>query len=152
MKNVKRRLPPPVSLAMVAALVCLAFVDSPASAGQPSVVGGGALRLPWEKSKGKLVVVTIGINAYASDTMARFTLEFAVSDAKRLGNCAGKRGEAVFTGIVRRQVLDEEATRKGLDSLFEGLVDEVRPEDTVLVYVAAHGPTRNPPAGRDRSI
>lgn len=79
----------------------------------------------------KSVAVVVGIDAYSDGLPA---LETAVADARAIAALLEAHGYAV------RLLVDAEATRAGLERLFEDeLPAQIGPDDRLLIYFAGHG-------------
>ena len=88
----------------------------------------------YEKSKGTIHLVCIGIDAYRSVPK----LKYAAGDAKAMAACLGKR-----LGVVNKNVhllLDKDATLKNIrDVLGVKLRRAADKGDTVVIYFSGHG-------------
>lgn len=89
-----------------------------------------------------LHVLAIGVTQYRDQALAR-GVAFAADDAVAVG-AAFERGAAGLHARVRPQVLrNEQATRAGIEAAARQLAADVKPEDTVVIYLAGHGVTAN---------
>ncbi|KAG6847240.1 hypothetical protein H0H93_009323, partial [Arthromyces matolae] len=91
-------------------------------------------------SRGRIWLVTVGINNYPTDP-----LRFAVSDADEYEKFL------VSTGLTVKKIAslrNKNATRKAILGALEALLKEdLRPEDTVHFFFAGHGSQAKAPAG-----
>ncbi|MEO5370517.1 MAG: caspase family protein [Magnetococcus sp. DMHC-1] len=104
--------------------------------------------------KPRLFVLAAGVNLYKSVNILRY----AVADAKGFVDAVQKRKGALFGNVLTPKLLpdgtikfvgysdqapnilaDEEVTKDNLNKAFSVLANEVRKEDTVLIYLAGHG-------------
>lgn len=90
------------------------------------------------KTPPRLHVLAIGINDYFD---SRLKLNFAVPDAKALGEAFKKAGTGLYKDVSVTTVLDRNATATGLDAVFSDLAAEVRPRDVFVFFLAGHGKT-----------
>ena len=90
------------------------------------------------KTPPRLHVLAIGINDYFD---SRLKLNFAVPDAKALGEALKKAGTGLYKDVSVTTVLDRNATATGLDAVFSDLAAEVRPRDVFVFFLAGHGKT-----------
>lgn len=87
----------------------------------------------------RLHVLVIGINDYRD--IAK--LNYAVADAKSLGEALRLSGEGLYQDVVVTEVLNSKATASKLDQVFTDLSGQIRSRDVFVFYVAAHGKTEN---------
>jgi hypothetical protein len=95
---------------------------------------------PPEPERPRLFVIAVGVDVYQGDIQdLAYARRDAVSVAMRLDDLPADIYEDVI--VVRRE--DEEATLAGLRSAFAEVGRDIRPIDTVAVYLAGHGVRRD---------
>ncbi|MEZ5843285.1 MAG: hypothetical protein R3D27_06065 [Hyphomicrobiaceae bacterium] len=89
------------------------------------------------QGKGRLHVLAIGIDAYASN---RFSpLSYAAKDARTVGAALKQAAGGLYDGVDVTIVTDAKATAENLDRIFERLGTTVKPSDTFVMFASAHG-------------
>lgn len=117
--------------------VCGVLAWGSASAGATGlggeVFGGGA------PEKGRLFVLSIGIDKYKSPKIPG--LQFAKADAEAAGRELTQRaGSNIYTEVKAvRYLLDEQASRAGILSALDALETEIAVTDTLIVFFAGSG-------------
>jgi hypothetical protein len=87
-----------------------------------------------------LHVLAIGVNDYAATAAVGLrSLVSAVPDAEALVEALRARVAADYGGLNAILLTDRAATLDGIEAAFARLRAVVRPEDTVLIYLAGHG-------------
>ncbi len=102
--------------------------------GNRSIAIGSRVHRKAGNEKPDLYVLTVGVSDYANDD---YDLTFASKDARDLG-IAFEESAVGFGNIYRKEVLDTEATRKGIKngaSFFQAS----KPGDRAIVFLAGHG-------------
>ena len=99
-----------------------------------------AYKGPAGRTKPKLHVLAIGINAYAGGAP---NLNLAVPDAKALAEEMQKAGAGFYGEVRVRKVLDQDATLEGLGRAVQELADGISARDTFVLFAAAHGYSHN---------
>ena len=85
-------------------------------------------------------MLAVGVTNYRDRALAR-GVAFAADDARAVGT-AFERGSRGLHAQVRVRVLpDEQATRDGIEAAGRTLAADVKPDDTVVIYLAGHGVT-----------
>ncbi len=83
--------------------------------------------------------LAVGISNYAKVE----PLQYAASDAQSFAQfLASPRGGGIPADHITT-LLEEQATRDAVTLSLDGMVDKVKPGDTVIVYLAGHGHVRN---------
>jgi len=93
------------------------------------------------KGAGRLVVVAVGVNAYAN---ASLNLAFAVPDAQTVADTLRAGGEGLFREVSTTVLRDRDATRAGVLAAIEAAARSTGPEDTFVLYLAGHGVRTEP--------
>lgn len=88
------------------------------------------------QQQGRLFVLAIGIDKYAQPGA---DLKLAVADARTFAETVQVAAAGVFRGIEVTTLYDQQATRAAILERLEQLATRVRPQDTFLLYIAAHG-------------
>ena len=83
-----------------------------------------------------LHIVAVGINSYKNP---QYKLNCSVPDAQAVIACLSERGDRIFRNIQIQTVLDEAATRSGIEAALKQVQQEARPEDVFVFYYAGHG-------------
>ena len=83
-----------------------------------------------------LYVVSVGIDNYKNRW---YNLNYGVSGAQALVAGLSKLGAEIFQNIHVQTILDEQATRSGIEAALERVEEDARPEDTFVFYYAGHG-------------
>src|SRR5262249_717273 len=101
-----------------------------------------------DKTKPKLHILAIGINAYmdtgwtppGSKTSALFPpLDLAVKDAKSFAADMEKAAAGLYDKVLVTLALDQDATRDNLPKLVAKIAGQIHPRDTFILFAAAHG-------------
>ena len=83
-----------------------------------------------------LYVLAVGINDYRDPD---FQLRYAESDARAMVQELSRRGSALFKSIHMLPLLNDKATRAGIEKAFEEIVRVMQPSDVFVLYLAGHG-------------
>jgi WD40 repeat protein len=103
---------------------------------------------PPDRVKPKLHVLAIGINAYidrgwkppgAETTEAFPPLRLAVNDAIAFAAAMQEGGSGQYARVRATVALDTGATIAGLERIIDRVAEDVHPQDTFVLFVAAHG-------------
>jgi WD40 repeat protein len=94
---------------------------------------------PTDKTRPKLHILAIGINAYA----AVEPLDLAVKDATAFAAAMEKAAGGLYGAVRIRLALDSGATRANLRRLIDEMAAEIHPRDTFILFAAAHGKSEN---------
>jgi WD40 repeat protein len=91
-----------------------------------------------EKPKPNLYVLAVGVDKYLKPD---WRLSNAVNDAKSIGDAFKAVGGAFFgeANVDVIPILDEGATRQGLDAAFGTLAAKVQPQDVFVLFLSGHG-------------
>jgi hypothetical protein len=98
-----------------------------------------AQAIPLKRSArggGRLHAVLIGIDTYARQSMH---LEYARSDAERLGKALESSASRYYTDARITRLLDTQATAVTILDTLRRVVTEAEPQDTILFSFAGHG-------------
>ena len=87
-------------------------------------------------AKSHLYIVAVGINRYAD---ANLNLNFAGKDAAALAELFRQRGAALYEQVHVTQLVDDQATKAGIEKALEMTAAETKPQDTFLLFLAGHG-------------
>lgn len=107
---------------------------------------------PSGAAKPLLHVLAVGINTYVdqgwtepgtTDAISFPPLSLAANDAHEFAAAIRKAGEQAYESVQVTELVDEKATREGLEKALQRLANDVRPQDTFILYVAAHGVSEN---------
>ena len=90
--------------------------------------------VPLDKSE--LHVVAIGASRYAD---ANLNLNYAAHDAQSVAELFQSRGDALYARVHVTEVIDDQATKKGIKGALKKIAAETRPQDTLVVFLAGHG-------------
>jgi len=88
------------------------------------------------QQQGRLFVLSVGIDKYAQPG---FDLRFAAADARTFVDSVRTHATGLFRDVEVVTLYDQQATRANIVAALERLSREVRPQDTFLLYMAAHG-------------
>lgn len=83
-------------------------------------------------------MLSVGIDDYYD---GRLKLNYARGDATAIGDAMKSAGKQLYSGIVVKTVLDDEATKDGLEKAFSELSEKMRPSDVFVFFLAGHGKT-----------
>jgi WD40 repeat protein len=91
-----------------------------------------------EKPKPHLYVLAVGVDKYLKPD---WRLSNAVNDAKSISDAFKAVGGAFFgeANVDVIPVLDEKATREGLDAAFNMLAAKIQPQDVFVLFLSGHG-------------
>lgn len=100
---------------------------------------------PADKTKAKLHILAIGINAYVDrGSPLRFgPLGLAVKDAKAFGASMQKAAAGLYDEVRITLALDTDATRDKLEKTVAKMAGEVHPRDSFILFAAGHGTSDN---------
>ena len=89
---------------------------------------------PLDKSE--LHVLAIGASRYAD---ANLNLNFAARDAQVVAELFRRRGGDLYANVHITEVVDKQATRKGITQALKKVTAATSPQDTLVVFLAGHG-------------
>jgi uncharacterized caspase-like protein len=94
--------------------------------------------------KGDVYVLAIGVDDYA-DNPAYQDLEFAVSDSKKIIDSFKKQEGKRFNNVYTLRIADNEAIKPTKQNIIANMdfLKKARPNDLVVLFVAAHGKTED---------
>ena len=84
----------------------------------------------------RLLVLSVGVNRYEGDIPA---LSFARLDAESISGSLEQHLPDRYSEVRVVEVLDQEATRAGIERAFEALASQASSRDSVVIYLAGHG-------------
>ena len=90
------------------------------------------------KSDAALHILAVGVEKYPDAAMA---LKHSVSDANAIAEEIATRAKPLFKrGVFAPKVLkDKDADLKGIEQAFQELKKEMKPQDTLVIFLAGHG-------------
>ena len=93
---------------------------------------------PAEPSSGQhdLYVVAVGISQYAE---SQLSLQYAHDDARAIVQLCRSRGADMYGHVHGVEILDAKATKDGILRTVESTIQQAKPEDTLLLFLAGHG-------------
>lgn len=86
-----------------------------------------------------LYVFALGINNYKNPAL---NLNYAEPDARGIADFFKRQGQGLFKNVVIREIYNEQATKETIISQLSQL-QNTRPQDAVLIYLAGHGENIN---------
>ncbi len=86
-----------------------------------------------------LYVIAVGINKYKNPALS---LNYAEPDARGIANFFKEQGKGLFKNVVVRTIYNEQATKGNIVSHL-GQLQNIQPQDAVLIYLAGHGENIN---------
>jgi len=86
--------------------------------------------------KPELYLVAVGVSRYAEESMR---LEFATADIQAMAELFRQRGPALYKQVHVATLLDEQATKPAILQSIHDVAAKVRPQDTLVVFLAGHG-------------
>lgn len=89
-----------------------------------------------ERAKTDLFIVSIGINDYKNPA---YNLDYAVNDAKSFVKSIEKGADSLFNEVFTYNILNKNATKKGIEAVIDEVKTEIGSEDVFLFYYAGHG-------------
>jgi hypothetical protein len=106
---------------------------------------------PADKTKPKLHILAIGINAYVdkgwgppgAPKLGFGPLGLAVKDATTFAASMKKAAAGLYDDVRVTLALDREATRGNLHKFVGKIAAEIHPRDTFILFAAAHGKSEN---------
>ena len=98
------------------------------------------LRLHYDKplDKPHLYLLAVGINHYPQETL---NLKFAAADAQAMAGIFERRGPQLYRQVHAHCLLNEQATKSNILHALEGIAQQARPQDTLVIFLAGHGTT-----------
>ena len=83
-----------------------------------------------------LYVLAVGLDKYKNTT---YNLNFGRADAQAFADAVEHHGHSIFRRINKQVILDEQATRAGVQDAFDRIIAKVRPQDAFVFFFAGHG-------------
>jgi WD40 repeat protein len=105
---------------------------------QPVAPSATTTPAPVAAAKPRLFVLVAGVNDYADK---RFTLSYAVSDAKEVARGFQQASGNLYQSVEVRLMIDAEVTRDRLDAAFAEMAGKTAASDVFVLYLAGHGKT-----------
>ncbi len=98
------------------------------------------LQAPASDQRTKVVVLAVGISKYVNDGKGFDDLKYAADDARAFVDAARQQQQGkLYTEVMTRSLLDEEATRANILGGLQWLVENVQAGDVVMLFTACHG-------------
>lgn len=88
------------------------------------------------QQQGRLFVLSIGIDKYRQPGA---DLRFAAADARAFADVAREHAAGLFRSVEVTELFNADATRANILETLARLAGQMRPQDTFLLYMAAHG-------------
>jgi len=106
---------------------------------------------PADKTKPKLHILAIGINAYVDkgwappgkEPLAFGPLRLAVKDAETFAEAMKKAAADLYDDVPLTLAVNKDATRDNLHKLINKLAAQIHPRDSFILFAAAHGDAEN---------
>jgi len=111
------------------------FAEGPSAA----LARAGGAEAP--ATAGRLVVLAIGVNEYATPA---YNLNFAVADAELVAATLRAQAGNLFREVRVTVLKDRQATRRGVLDALAQAARETAPNDTFVLYIAGHGVRTEP--------
>jgi WD40 repeat protein len=83
-----------------------------------------------------LYVIAAGITDYRDRSLK---LKYAHSDAEYISRKFKERGKGLFKDVHVTSLINEKATREGIEQAFKDISDKIKPSDVFVLYFAGHG-------------
>ena len=103
--------------------------------GYESLIQTFYINLEGERPQRNLYLATIGTSDYKDD---RYDLNYPVKDAKDLVALMSSNTNNMYANIYTKELYDEAVTKDNIAQL-KGFLDQSKPNDVVIVFVAGHG-------------
>ncbi|MBK6607638.1 MAG: caspase family protein [Leptospiraceae bacterium] len=87
-----------------------------------------------DSQKPNLYILSVGVNEYQKNK-----LQYSKADALAISDLISKNSKELYGNIFTTNLLDEKATKKGIEAALSAIVSKARPEDVVLIYLSGHG-------------
>ena len=100
---------------------------------KPDVI---TIELKAVEASSDLYILAIGLNEYKN---TRYNLNYGRADAQAFADAVEQHGHGIFKQINKQVILDEQATRKGIEEAFNKVVAQAKPQDAFVFYFAGHG-------------
>ena len=94
------------------------------------------IELKAAEASSDLYILAIGLNEYKN---TRYNLNYGRADAQAFADAVEKHGHGIFKQINKQVILDDQATRKGIEEAFNKIVSQAKPQDAFVFYFAGHG-------------
>lgn len=94
------------------------------------------------QSVSTLHILAVGVQAYQDKSLN--PLAHSVSDARDVADEIARRAQPLFKTAVPAPIVltEQQATREGIDAAFEQLRARMKPDDTLVIFLAGHGQAR----------
>jgi uncharacterized caspase-like protein len=86
-----------------------------------------------------LYVFAVGINKYKNPAL---NLNYAEPDARGIADFFKRQGKGLFKNVEIREIYNEQVTKENIVSKL-GQLQNINPQDAVLIYLAGHGENIN---------
>lgn len=89
-----------------------------------------------------LHILAVGVQAYQDKSLN--PLLHSVNDARKVAAEIARRAQPLFKTALPDPIVltEQQATREGIDAAFEQLKSRMKPEDTLVIFLAGHGQAR----------
>lgn len=89
-----------------------------------------------------LHILAVGVQAYQDKSLN--PLLHSVNDASKVAAEIARRAQPLFKTTLPEPIVltEQRATREGIDAAFEQLKSRMKPEDTLVIFLAGHGQAR----------
>ncbi|HMW21909.1 MAG TPA: caspase family protein [Burkholderiaceae bacterium] len=89
-----------------------------------------------------LHILAVGVQAYQDKSLN--PLAHSVNDARDVAAEIARRAQPLFKTALPDPIVltEQQATREGIDAAFEQLKARMKPEDTLVIFLAGHGQAR----------
>jgi WD40 repeat protein len=84
----------------------------------------------------QLHMIVVGVNIYKNP---KYSLNYAQADAASFAEAINKGAEGLFSKVNTTIIKDAEATKEGINAVFEKIKAASRPQDLFVFYFAGHG-------------
>ncbi|MEY4753341.1 MAG: hypothetical protein RJA44_1016, partial [Pseudomonadota bacterium] len=96
--------------------------------------------LKGNRPEPNLHILAIGVENYRDPNLR---LRYSVSDAEQIANQLASRAQPLFARVLPPRLLkNEQASLAGIEQAFQDLKTQIRPDDTLVIFLAGHGEAR----------
>ncbi len=100
-----------------------------------SAAATDSIKVPGKASH-SLYILSIGVGKYQGQYLE---LPFAARDAQKFALELKARGEGIFQSVTSIPLVDEDASLDKIEKTFAGLVNKIKREDVLIVFLSGHG-------------
>jgi WD40 repeat protein len=83
-----------------------------------------------------LYILAVGLNEYKN---TNYNLNYGRADAQAFADAVEQHGRNIFRRINKQVILDDQATRLGVQEAFNRIITAAKPQDAFVFYFAGHG-------------